>query len=125
MLFVPVSNPPPPTLPLPLAALSGAAPHVLLSCLVLSCPSLSSSRLCRVVSERAGPGSAEGLEELLDLMGEGAEARGVGGVRTGRVHAEALAGNGIGERYCMYRIECFLCVNVCVCERGGGDINER
>ena len=32
-------------------------------------------------------------------MGEGAEARGVDGVRTGRVHAEALAGNGIGERY--------------------------
>ncbi|CAB1121398.1 unnamed protein product [Ectocarpus sp. CCAP 1310/34] len=32
-------------------------------------------------------------------MGEGTEARGVDGVRTGRVHAEALAGHGIGERY--------------------------
>lgn len=53
-----------------------------------------------VCGDRAGPGSSgEGLEELLDLMGEGAEARGVDGVRTGRVHAEALAGNGIGERY--------------------------
>ncbi|CAN0547204.1 unnamed protein product, partial [Ectocarpus sp. 12 AP-2014] len=31
-------------------------------------------------------------------MGEGAEARGVDGVRTGRVHAEALAGHSIGER---------------------------
>lgn len=36
---------------------------------------------------------------MLDLIGEGAEVRGVDGVRTGRVHAEALAGHGIGERY--------------------------
>ncbi|CAN0420431.1 unnamed protein product, partial [Ectocarpus fasciculatus] len=44
------------------------------------------------VPDNPGPGhSGEGLEELLDLMGEGAEARGVDGVRTGRVHAEALA----------------------------------
>ncbi|CAN0493930.1 unnamed protein product, partial [Ectocarpus sp. 12 AP-2014] len=36
------------------------------------------------VPDNPGPGSSgEGLEELLDLMGEGAEARGVDGVRTG------------------------------------------
>lgn len=54
-----------------------------------------------------GPGSsAEGFEELLDLMGEGAEARGLDGVRTGRVHAEALAGNGVGERYVYTHYKC-------------------
>lgn len=45
-----------------------------------------------------GPSSAEGFEELLDLIGEGIEAGGADGVRTGRVSAEALAGSGIGER---------------------------
>lgn len=42
--------------------------------------------------------SPEGFEELLDLVGEGTEALGVDGVRTGRVLAEAIAGRGIGER---------------------------
>ncbi|CAN0118871.1 unnamed protein product, partial [Scytosiphon promiscuus] len=52
------------------------------------------------VPDNPGPGSssAEGLEELLDLVGEGAEVGGLDGVRTGRVHAEALTGSGIGER---------------------------
>lgn len=66
----------------------------------LLCVSLSRrTPISRAASCFAGPSSSvEGLEELLDLIGEGTEAGGADGVRTGRVPAEALAGHGIGER---------------------------